>query len=66
DYDRINCVLEMGMPKYVSASGGIYTHNDGREVPDVFQVMMEYPDFSTGSSRPKGIEKGMTFMYSAT
>lgn len=66
DYDRINCVLEMGMPKYVTASGGIYTHNDGREVPDVFQVTMEYPDFSTGSSRQKGIEKGMTFMYSAT
>lgn len=66
DYDRVNCVLEMGMPKYITASGGIYSHNDGREVPDVFQVMMEYPDFSTGSSRPKGIEKGMTFMYSAT
>ncbi|MCO6493247.1 MAG: Gfo/Idh/MocA family oxidoreductase [Phaeodactylibacter sp.] len=66
DYDRINCVLEMGMPKYVAASGGIYTHNDGREVPDVFQVTMEYPDFSAGSSRPVGIEKGMTFMYSAT
>jgi len=66
DYDRINCVLEMGMPKYITASGGIYTHHDGREVPDVFHVSMEYPDFSSGSSRPKGIEKGMTFLYSAT
>ncbi|MCB0565181.1 MAG: Gfo/Idh/MocA family oxidoreductase [Phaeodactylibacter sp.] len=66
DYDRINCVLEMGMPKYVSASGGIYTHHDGREVPDVFQVAMEYPEFSVGTSRPKGIERGMTFLYSAT
>jgi hypothetical protein len=27
---------------------------------------MEYPNFTTGSSRDKGIEKGMTFMYSAT
>lgn len=66
DYDRINCVLEMGMPKSIMASGGIYCHNDGREVPDVFQVSMEYPEFSTGSNREKGLEKGMTFVYSAT
>lgn len=66
DYDRVNCVLEMGMPRFVSASGGIYTHNDGRDVPDVLQVSMEYPDYSTGSSREPGIEKGMTFVYSAT
>ncbi|MDH5399801.1 MAG: Gfo/Idh/MocA family oxidoreductase [Cyclobacteriaceae bacterium] len=66
DYDRINCVLGMGMPKYVNASGGIYAHNDGREVPDVMQVAMEYPDFSVGSSREPGLEKGMTFVYSAT
>ena len=66
DYDRVNCVLEMGMPQSVMATGGIYTHNDGREVPDVFNVCMEYPTFSTGSSREQGIEKGMTFMYSAT
>lgn len=66
DYDRINCVLDMGMPQSIMATGGIYTHKDGREVPDVFNVCMEYPEFSTGSSREKGIEKGMTFMYSAT
>ncbi len=66
DFDRVNCVLKMGMPRYVTASGGIYTHRDGREVPDVFQVNMEYPDFSTGSSRPEGLERGMTFVYSAT
>ncbi|HKK75054.1 MAG TPA: Gfo/Idh/MocA family oxidoreductase [Saprospiraceae bacterium] len=66
DYDRVNCVLSMGMPQSITATGGIYTHNDGREVPDVFNVCMEYPQFSTGSSREKGLEKGMTFMYSAT
>lgn len=37
DYDRINCLLEMGMPRYVTASGGIYAHRDGRDVPDVFR-----------------------------
>lgn len=66
DYDRINCLLKMGIPSSVTASGGIYTHRDGRNVPDVIQVNMEYPDFSTGSSQPEGKERGMTFVYSAT
>ncbi len=66
DYDRVNCVLNMGMPKTVTASGGNYTHRDGRDVPDVLQVAMEYPDFSTGSTREEGLEKGMTFVYSAS
>jgi len=66
DYDRINCILKMGIPNSVMASGGIYTHRDGRNVPDVLQVNMEYPDFSTGSSQEAGKEKGMTFVYSAT
>ncbi|BDW91448.1 hypothetical protein MACH07_02800 [Flagellimonas marinaquae] len=66
DYDRLNCVLNMGIPTAVSASGGIYTHNDGRNVPDVIQVNMEFPEFSTGSSQTKGKERGMTFCYSAT
>ena len=66
DYDRLNCVLNMGIPRSVMTSGGIYTHNDGRNVPDVLQVNMEFPDYSTGSSQVKGKEKGMTFVYSAT
>ncbi len=66
DYDRINCLLKMGIPASVTASGGIYTHNDGRNVPDVMQVNMEFPDYSTGGSQEPGKEKGMTFVYSAT
>jgi predicted dehydrogenase len=66
DFDRINCLLKMGIPKTVVASGGVYTHNDGRDVPDVFQVVMEYPEFVMSSSQDKGKVKGMTFMYSAT
>lgn len=66
DFDRINCLLKMGIPKSVTASGGIYTHRDGRNVPDVMQVVMEYPDFNTGTSQEKGKEKGMAFVYSAT
>lgn len=66
DYDRINCVLNMGIPNSVTSSGGIYTHRDGRNVPDVMQVNMDFPDFTTGGSQSPGKEKGMTFVYSAT
>lgn len=66
DYDRLNCVLNMGIPSSVSASGGIYTHRDGRNVPDVIQVNMEFPEYSTGGSQAGNKEKGMTFCYSAT
>ena len=66
DYDRINCVLKMGIPRSVTASGGIYTHRDGRNVPDVMQISMEFPDFTTGGSQESGKERGMTFVYSAT
>lgn len=54
EYDCINQILEMGIPEKVTASGGIYHWKDKREVPDVFQVMMEYPD------------RGMSIMYSAS
>ncbi len=66
DYDRLNCVLKMGMPHSVMASGGIYTHRDGRNVPDVLQVNFEFPDFNTGSSQTPEKERGMTFTYSAS
>jgi predicted dehydrogenase len=66
DYDRVNCVLKMGIPSSVVASGGIYTHRDGRNVPDVMQVSMDFPQFSTGTSQEKNKEKGMTMVYSAT
>ena len=66
DYDRVNCILKMGIPSSVVSSGGIYTHKDGRNVPDVMHVNMEFPDYSTGSSQEMGKEKGMTMVYSAT
>lgn len=65
DYDRINCLLEMGIPDSVMATGGIYLFRDGREVPDVFQVAMEYRDFSPFAPGESD-ERGMTFLYSAT
>jgi predicted dehydrogenase len=54
EYDAVNMILELGIPKSAVASGGIYYYKDGRDVPDVFQAVFEYPD------------RDVTFVYSAT
>jgi predicted dehydrogenase len=54
EYDGVNQILELGIPKTAVASGGIYYFKDGRDVPDVFQAVYEYPD------------RDLTFVYSAT
>lgn len=54
EYDGVNMILGLGIPKSVVASGGTYYFKDGRDVPDVFQAVYEYPD------------RDLTFVYSAT
>jgi predicted dehydrogenase len=54
EYDTANQFLDLGIPKSVVASGGIYFHKDGRDIPDVFQAVFEFPD------------RGLTFIYSAS
>ena len=54
EFDAMNRVMKLGIPEKVSASGGVYYWKDGRNVPDVFNVMMEYP------------KRDLTLMYSAT
>jgi predicted dehydrogenase len=54
EYDAVNQVLDLGIPRFATASGGIYFYKDGRDVPDVFQVVFEYP------------ERDLTLVYSAT
>jgi predicted dehydrogenase len=66
DYDRINCVLNMGIPDSVMSSGGIYTHRDGRNVPDVMQVTMDYANPRNAPVQEGGKRQGMTILYSAT
>jgi predicted dehydrogenase len=66
DYDRINCVLNMGIPDSVLSSGGIYTHRDGRNVPDVMQVSMDYANPRNAPAQDGGTRQGMTILYSAT
>lgn len=54
EYDAMNQILGLGIPGSVTSSGGIYFFKDGRTVPDVMQVVMEFP------------EKDLSFLYSAT
>ena len=54
DFDAINQIMGLGIPKYASSSGGIYYYKDGRDVPDVWNATFEYP------------EKDLTVLYSAT
>ncbi len=54
EYDALNMILDLGIPKTAVATGGIYYYKDGREVPDVYQAAYEYPD------------KDLTVLYSAT
>ncbi|MCI0515315.1 Gfo/Idh/MocA family oxidoreductase [candidate division KSB1 bacterium] len=54
EYDSVNQIMELGIPKTAVATGGVYFFKDGRDVPDVFQAAFEYP------------ERDLTLIYSAT
>lgn len=54
EYDAINQLMHVGIPKSCVATGGIYFYKDGRTVPDVFQAAFEYPEYN------------FTLLYSAT
>ncbi len=54
EYDAVNQLLRIGIPKSVVSSGGIYYWKDNREIPDVLQCVFEYPD------------RDLTLMYSAS
>jgi predicted dehydrogenase len=41
--DLIHYFLDDPFPKSVVASGGIFAWKDGRENPDTFQTLLEYP-----------------------
>ena len=54
EFDAVNQLLRIGIPKSAISSGGIYYWKDGREIPDVLNCVFEYPD------------SGLTLVYSAT
>jgi predicted dehydrogenase len=62
EIDALNQIMGFGIPKTVSSSGGIYFHKEGRDMPDTFQSVLEFPDreftmlysASLASSRSRG------------
>lgn len=54
EYDIINQLMNIGIPRSAVSSGGVYFFKDGRTVPDVIQTALEYP------------EEDLTLLYSAT
>ena len=54
EFDAVNSIMDLGIPESAMASGGLYYHRDGREVPDVFQAAFEYPS------------RALTLLYSGT
>lgn len=53
EFDAVNQLLRIGIPKTVSSSGGIYYWKDNREIPDSLHCILEYPD------------RDLTMLYSA-
>ena len=53
EFDAVNQLLRIGIPKSAISSGGIYYWKDNREIPDTLQCVWEYPD------------RDLTLVYSA-
>jgi predicted dehydrogenase len=53
EFDAVNQLLRIGIPKSAVSSGGIYYWKDNREIPDVLHCVFEYP------------ERDLTLIYSA-
>ena len=66
EFDAVNSILDLGIPESAMASGGIYYHHDGRQVPDVFQAAFEYPQRQLSllysGTLSSGIPRGTLFM----
>ncbi len=54
EYDAINQLLNIGIPKTAVSSGGLYYWKDNREIPDLLHSVFEYP------------ERELTLIYSAS
>jgi predicted dehydrogenase len=54
EFDAVNQLLRIGIPKSVVSSGGIYYWKDDRDMPDTLHCVFEYPD------------RDLTLLYSAS
>jgi predicted dehydrogenase len=66
EYDSVNQILELGIPRYCMASGGIYFYKDNREIPDIFHAVFEFPDRDLtliySASLASSLSRGRVFM----
>ncbi len=53
-FDGVNQIMNLGIPKTVVATGGNFYFKDPRDIPDVFNVVFQYPD------------KGLSLTYDCT
>ena len=44
EFDAVNQLLRIGIPKTANTSGGIYYWKDNREIPDSLHCVFEYPN----------------------
>jgi predicted dehydrogenase len=66
EFDAVNQLLRIGIPKSVVCLGGIYYWKDNREIPDVLNAVFEYPDRDLSllysASLASGRQRGRVFM----
>lgn len=66
EFDAVNQLLRIGIPKAVVSSGGIYYWKDEREMPDLLHCVFEYPDRDLtllySASLANGRNRGRVFM----
>jgi predicted dehydrogenase len=66
EFDLVNSIMDLGIPETAVASGGLFDHSVGREVPDLFQAALEYPARSLtllySGTLANGIPRGTLFM----
>lgn len=43
-WDGVNMILGMGIPETAQTQGGLYFWKDGRDVPDMWHVLFDYPN----------------------
>ena len=63
EYDALNQVLDLGIPRSVVASGGIYYWKDQRNTPDVLQAVFEYPEKELILTYDATLSSSSTGMY---
>ena len=66
EYDAVNQLLRMGIPRSAVSSGGIYYWKDNREIPDIFHSVFEYPHedltLTFSASLASSLRRGRVFM----